>query len=223
MADVDFDKTCLLLLSSGLLVGLTTWHFRGGTEDNKKDVDAPPAGPVLAPPSGCQSSFGKLQTPRDVLQTYRHEGGYIYSKGTEQLRKEDAAAATIQRWARTEFKRWLRDRALSRSSIDTSPLNSQRSIDQDHGAVVSTILNDPCVDIYTPGLPESALCSDNKVALEKCLLEIARRGGDNVDSSRNIRHRQKFSLSSKNISKDLLRLEPRADPRADQSPLPKHP
>ncbi|KAL1417242.1 hypothetical protein MTO96_027061 [Rhipicephalus appendiculatus] len=160
------------------------------------------------------------------------KGGYIYSQGTDQLRKEDAAAAIIQRWARTEFKRWLRDRALSRSSIETPPFDSQRWIDQDHGAFVSTILKDRCVKVHALGPPEGKLRydtkfgkpqTDPKVAFEKCLLEIARRGGDHGDSSPDTRRRQKLSRSSATISKVLLRLESGADPRASQSPVSKPP
>ncbi|KAL1440228.1 hypothetical protein MTO96_009536 [Rhipicephalus appendiculatus] len=150
-------------------------------------------------------------------------GGYIYSKGTDRLRKRDAAAAIIQRWARTEFKRWLRDRALSWSSIETSPLDSERWTDEDHGAVVSTILKDRCVNVDTLGPPESERFSGSKVALQQWRLEMARRGGDHVDSSQHNRRRQKFSLSSKDISKVLIKLESRADPGASLSPVSKPP
>ncbi|KAL1480347.1 hypothetical protein MTO96_051108 [Rhipicephalus appendiculatus] len=224
MADVDWDKACLLLLSSLLWIGLATWYFRGGTEDNKKVVDASPKSSARTTPAGSKSSFGISEMARRAFPTYRHEGGYIYSKGTDRLRKRDAAAATIQRWARTEFKRWLRDRALSRSSIETSPLDSQRWTDEDHGAVVSTILKDRCVNVDTLGPPESERFSPaTRLPSSNGAWKWHGRGGDHVDSSQHNRRRQKFSLSSKDISKVLIKLESRADPGASLSPVSKPP
>ncbi|KAL3211916.1 hypothetical protein MRX96_036180 [Rhipicephalus microplus] len=149
---------------------------------------------------------------------------------SDQLRREGAAAAIIQRWFHTELKRWLRERNLSRPSIQTTPLDSQRCIDHDDGAFVSTVLEDSCVNVDALGPPESKLhsdtkvanlCSDPKVTFRNCLMEIARRGGNHVDSSQDIRCRQKLSHSSAEISRVLLRLEAGADPCASQSQVSK--
>ncbi|KAL3211913.1 hypothetical protein MRX96_036177 [Rhipicephalus microplus] len=67
--------------------------------------------------------------------------------------KKDAAATTIQRWARTEFHRWLQDRALPWLSIEVSLSDNQRWADEDHGAVVSTVLKDRHVNVDTLGPP----------------------------------------------------------------------
>ncbi|KAL3225237.1 hypothetical protein MRX96_025970 [Rhipicephalus microplus] len=151
-------------------------------------------------------------------------------ESSDQLRREGAAAAIIQRWFHTEWKRWLRERTLSRPSIQTTPLDSQRCIDHDDGAFVSTVLEDSCVNVDALGPPESKLhsdtkvanlCSDPKVTFQKCLMEIARRGGNHVDSSQDIRCRQKLSHSSAEISRVLLRLEAGADPCASQSQVSK--
>ncbi|XP_075728938.1 uncharacterized protein LOC119165060 isoform X2 [Rhipicephalus microplus] len=223
IADVDWDIARLLLLSSLLWIGIATLYFRGGTENRKKEIDASPESTASEPPAGAESSLLECEVARHALQACRHEGGYIYSKGSNQLRKEDAAAATIQRWSRTKLKRWLREHALSRPSIETSPVNSQRWIDDDHGAVVTTVLKDRDVSVDTLGPPEGGLHSRNKAALEKGLFESARRGGDHVDSRRHTWHRQKFSLTSKKISDSLLSLESHANSRASYSPASKPP
>ncbi|KAH8031722.1 hypothetical protein HPB51_020327 [Rhipicephalus microplus] len=58
-------------------------------------------------------------------------------KDTTQLSREEAAATVIQRWARYEFKRWLRSAKAQHRSTET-PLSSLRGIDyEDQGVVVN--------------------------------------------------------------------------------------
>ncbi|XP_075526713.1 uncharacterized protein LOC142558467 [Dermacentor variabilis] len=206
--DVGYDKACLLLASILCLI-IATWCCKGGSKKTTSNADTLPANPIHGKAVDWKSNFSISDMARLNIHGHRHEGGYIYPRGiaAAQLSKEDAAAAVIQRWARTEFKRWLLDRPSSRSSTDTPPPNSQRWIDEDYGAVVSTLLEDSSVSVDALGPPEGEHCPANERPPEKRLSERKYEGGDDADSRPDIRCRRGLSLSSAKLSKAVLRLK----------------
>ncbi|KAL1440232.1 hypothetical protein MTO96_009540 [Rhipicephalus appendiculatus] len=207
LSDFGYDNLCLLL-SSILCFAIARFFSGSGTPMNQNETEtSPPASPPQAAAVGWKSYFSISEMAGASRAVYRHEGSYIYSRGeaANQLRREDAAATTIQRWARTVFKPWLRKHVLSHSNIETPPSNSQHWIDEDHGAVASTILDDISVNVYAMGRTEG-----EPVPQERPLGE-ENDGDDEAGSHRDIRCQKRLSLSSANISKSLLRLKPLAD------------
>ncbi|XP_050031850.1 uncharacterized protein [Dermacentor andersoni] len=217
--DIGYDKACLLLASILCLI-IATWCCKSGPKKTTSNADTLPANPIHGMAVDWKSNFSMSDMARLNIHGYRHEGGYIYPRGiaAAQLSKEDAAAAVIQRWARTEFKRWLLDRTSSRSSIDTPPPNSQCWIDEDYGAVVNTLLEDSSVSADALGPPGGERCSDNEIPSEKRVSEKKYEGGDDAESRPDIRCRRGLSLSSAKLSKAVLRLKSPAVQHAAKGP-----
>ncbi|KAH6922869.1 hypothetical protein HPB50_019928 [Hyalomma asiaticum] len=220
MSDAGYDKICLLLSSIVCLL-FATWCCGSGAKVFQNNIETSQTNPAQATTVGWKSNFSVSEMAQANMHLYRHEGGYIYSRGEAgiQLRREDAAAATIQQWTRTVFKRWIEHRAPSRSSIDTPPLNSKRCIDDDYGAFNSTILEDPSVGVDALGPPECELRSPTKLGSEERPSEMEGKGGDAADSGQVSRCRKGLSLSSANLSKALLKLKPCTPQRPPNSPV----
>ncbi|XP_054925240.1 uncharacterized protein [Dermacentor andersoni] len=208
VSDVGFDKACLLLASIPCFV-IAAWCCKRGSKDTPSDADTSPANSGQASAVDWKSKFSMSDMARQNIHSYRHEGGYIYPGGLEadQLSREDAAAAVIQRWARTEFKHWRLHRTSSRSSIDTPPPNSQRWIDRDYGAVFSTVLEDASVSADDLGPPGGQRSSGNQRPSEKRPSETKSESADDAESRPDIRCRKTLSLSSAKFSKAVLKLK----------------
>ncbi|XP_065295662.1 uncharacterized protein [Dermacentor albipictus] len=202
VSDVGFYKACLLLASIPCFV-IAAWCCKRGSKDTPSDADTSPGNSSQATAVGWKSKFSMSDMAHQNIHSYRHEGGYIYPGGLEatQLSREDAAAAVIQRWARTEFKRWRLQRTSSRSSIDTPPPNSQRWIDRDYGAVFSTVLEDASVSADALGPPGGERRSEKRPSERKS------EGTDDAETRPDIRCRKGLSLSSAKLSKAVLRLK----------------
>ncbi|XP_049512733.1 uncharacterized protein LOC125940514 [Dermacentor silvarum] len=194
----------------------------GGTiETNSSDDGKSPENPVPATAVGWKSIFSVLDMARLSILGLRHEGGYIYPRGkvADQLSREDAAAAVIQRWVRTEFKRRLQNGASSRSIIDTPPQNSQGCIDEDHGAVVNTVLEDPRVSVNALRPPEAERRSGAELPSGKCPSESSDQGGDDEASLQVLEGRKRLSLSAAKLQKAVLRLKSPAEQRGTKGPI----
>ncbi|XP_075526712.1 uncharacterized protein LOC142558465 [Dermacentor variabilis] len=208
VSGVGFDKACLLLSSIPCFV-IAAWCCKRGSKNTPSDSDTSPANSGQATPVDWKSKFSMSDMARQKIHSYRHEGGYIYPGGLEatQLSREDAAAAAIQRWARTEFKRRRLQRTSSRSSVDTPPPNSQRWIDRDYGAVFSTVLEDSSVSADALGPPGGQRSSGSERPSEKRPSETKSQSADDAESRPDIRCRKGLSLSSAKLSKAVLRLK----------------
>lgn len=217
--DVGYDKACLLLTSILCFV-IAMCRCARGTK-NTSEVEPSPVIPTHAMAVEWKSNFSISELARLNIHGYRHQGGYIYPGGNaaEQLSREDAAATVIQRWARYEFKWWLRD-AKSQSSIDETSLDNPRWIDEDHGAILNTPLEDPNVSSGELGPPRGNLCSNDALLTRKRPSETKSQGGDDTEIRQDIRCQRKPSLSYAQLSQSLLRLKWPAHKRYTKRPEP---
>nr|XP_054924976.1 uncharacterized protein LOC129383960 isoform X2 [Dermacentor andersoni] len=166
-----------------------------------------------------KSNFSISEMARLNIHSYRHQDSYIYpgGKSAEQSSREDDAAAVIQRWVRNEFKRWLRD-TKSKSSTDQTPLNCQRWIDEDHGAIVNTPLEDANVSSSELGPPGGNLRSNDALLAGNKHSETKDKSGDDAEMRPAIRCQWQPSLSYFELSKSLLRLKWPVDELDTNSP-----
>ncbi|KAL1440224.1 hypothetical protein MTO96_009532 [Rhipicephalus appendiculatus] len=152
-SDAIYDKFNKLFTSIFcILVGLNC--FYGGHKNNTTEIEPSPAPPMVdAVDIDWKSIFS-------ISEMACPEASRV---GARELSKKDAAATVIQRWVRHVFKPWLQ-RVKSQPGTEELPSANQRWIDEDHGAVMNTTLEDavPRTDeLEPPGnemvCPEDAL------------------------------------------------------------------
>ncbi|XP_072140461.1 uncharacterized protein [Dermacentor andersoni] len=199
-----------VLMASIVCFAVSRLCCGGCAEMNPSDDDTSSGNAVPATVAGWKSIFSILGMARGRFLGYRHEGGHICPKGKAdgKLLREGAAAAVIQRWVRTEFKRWLQNGRPSRLRMATSPSNSQRWIDEDYGAVFSTVLEDPSVSADALRPPGAEHCSEDELfSYGKRPSESIDQGGEAEASFRVRECRTGLSPSSAKLQKAALRLK----------------
>ncbi|XP_075526384.1 uncharacterized protein LOC142558109 [Dermacentor variabilis] len=199
-----------VLMASIVCFAVSRLCCGGCAETNPSDDDTSPGNTVPATAAGWKPIFSILSMARGKFFGYRPEGGHICPRGkaADQLLREGAAAAVIQRWFRTEFKRWLQNGKPSRLRMATSPSNSQRWIDQEYGAVFSTVLEDPILSADGLGPPGAEHCSEEELfSSGKRPSESTDQGGEDEASLRVRGCRKALSPSSAKLPEALLRLK----------------
>ncbi|XP_065295640.1 uncharacterized protein [Dermacentor albipictus] len=199
-----------VLMASIVCFAVSRLFCGGCAEANPSDDDTSPGNTAPATAAGWKSIFSILSMARGRFFGYRYEGGHICPRGkaADQLLREGVAAAVIQRWFRTEFKRWLRNGTPSRLRVATSPSSSQRWIDEDYGAVFGTVLEDPSVSADALGPPGAEHCSEDELfSYGKRPSESSDQGGEEEASLRVRECRKALPPSSAKLPKAVLRLK----------------